>query len=136
MDHPNPYHELAFYTLSLQDKDFIHQHFIDAYGAQNANDQSKPIALFFSLAGLYLLVKKNYSGRQVQKAHQVMASKTKQFIKISLPENRGGITIEDVLNEPAGDARNLRIKDWCKSVWAAYAQQHKQIIEATDKLLF
>ena len=136
MDHTNLLHELSFYTLSLGDEEFIHQHVIDAYGAQNTSEQSKPIALFFSLAGLYLLIERNYSGRQVQQAHQIMASKTKDFIKIGLPEKRGEISIKNVLDEPAGDKRDRKIMEWCRSVWAAYIGQHQQIIEATDGLLF
>ncbi|HZY39958.1 MAG TPA: DUF5946 family protein [Mucilaginibacter sp.] len=136
MDDLAQYHELAFYTLSLRDKEFIHQHIVDAYGAQNANDKTKPIALFFSLAGLYLLVERNYTGRQVQKAHQTMASKTKIFITLNLPEDRGQVSVKNVLDEPAGTKRNMKIMEWCRSVWSTYADQHRKIIEATDKLLF
>jgi hypothetical protein len=136
MNNLDKYHELSFYTLSLKDRDFVHQHIVDAYTAQTANKKTKPIALFFSLAGLYLLIEKNFSGRQVQQAHQKMASKTKVFIKISLPENKGQISIADVLKVPEGSERNLMIKEWCLSVWNAYASQHRQVIEATNKLLF
>jgi len=136
MDDSGQYHELTFYTLSLGDTEFIHQHVVDAYGAQNADDKTKPIALFFSLAGLYLLVERNYTGRQVQKAHQIMASKTKNFIQLNLPEKRGQVSIKNVLDEPDGANRNRKIMEWCGSVWSAYADQHSKIIEATDKLLF
>ena len=61
------YHELAFYTLAHPDKDyFIHQHIVDAFQAQTADEHSKPIAIIFSLAGLYLSAEKGYSGRTVQ----------------------------------------------------------------------
>jgi hypothetical protein len=65
MNNIDKYHELSFYTLSLQDKDFIHQHIADAYVARTVDNYIKPIALFFSLAGLYLAIEKKYSGRQV-----------------------------------------------------------------------
>ena len=136
MTHSDKYHQLSFYTLSLQDKDFIHQHIVDAYAAQTADKDTKPITLFFSLTGLYLLIEKNFSGKQVQQAHQTMAAKTKVFIKISLPENKGELSVVDVLKVPEGVERNLMIKKWCLSVWNAYASQHRQVIEATNKLLF
>jgi hypothetical protein len=135
-NYSDPFHELTFYTLSLRDKEFIHQHAVDAYGAQTADDNTKSIALFFSLAGLYLLIEKNYTGRQVQQAHQAMAARTKNFIKINLPDSKGETSIKDVLDEPAGPARNSKIIEWCRSVWVAYADQHKQIRDATDQLLF
>ncbi len=136
MNNLEKYHELSFYTLSLQDKDFIHQHIVDAYAAQTADSNTKPITLFFSLAGLYLLCEKNYSGKQVQQAHQRMASITKKFIKINLPTNRGYVSVADVLKEPSGTERNLMIKKWALSVWNAYSSQHEQIMEETNKLLF
>jgi hypothetical protein len=59
------YNQLAFYTLGLQDKCFIHQYIVDAYTAQNANSNTKSISLIFSLVGLYLQIEKNYSGKEV-----------------------------------------------------------------------
>lgn len=60
------YNQLAFYTLSHPDKIFfIHQLVVDAYTAQHADAQTKPIAITFALAGLYLVVEKNYTGKQV-----------------------------------------------------------------------
>jgi hypothetical protein len=49
-----PYDELCCYTLERGDASFIHQHVVDAQIAQQASDATKPIALAFALAGLYL----------------------------------------------------------------------------------
>lgn len=65
-----------------------------------------------------------------------MASKTKIFITLNLPEDRGQVSVKNVLDEPAGTKRNMKIMEWCRSVWSTYADQHRKIIEATDKLLF
>lgn len=116
MNNLDPYHQLSSYTLSLRDKEFIHQHIVDAYTAQTADSNTKPIALFFSLAGLYLFIEKN-------------------FITIQLPVNRGNISAADVLLAPEGHQRDLMIKRWCTSVWNAYAGQHPQIIKAVNGLL-
>lgn len=68
------FNELSFYTLQHPDQVyFIHQHIVDAYQAQTADQNTKPIALTFSLVGLYLYLEKNYTGRQVQQAHMRMA---------------------------------------------------------------
>lgn len=136
MNPSDNYQLLSFYTLSLQDKDYIHQHIVDAYTAQTAGQDTKPIALFFSLVGLYLLNEKQYSGRQIQQAHQMIASKTKKFIPIRLPDFRGEITVNEVLKEPEGAERNLMIKTWSLSVWNAYSDEHSRIIKETHQLLF
>lgn len=63
------YNQLAFYTLAHPDPAFIHQLLVDAYGAQHADETTKPIAVLFSLIGLYLHLEKGYTGKQVQRAH-------------------------------------------------------------------
>jgi len=36
------YHELCAYTLSLGDAEFIHQHVVDAFAAQDATPSTRP----------------------------------------------------------------------------------------------
>ena|ERR1700743_1270014 len=135
MEFQDEYHQLTFYTLAHRSPGFIHQHIVDCYIAQTANENTKPIAIFFSLAGLYLYLENNYSGRQVQQAHLLMAERTKEFLKINLPLNRGDITVAAVLAAPPGDQRDGMIRSWSRSVWNAYSKQHDEIISFTEKLL-
>lgn len=135
MSSSDKYHELSLYTLGLQDENFIHQHIVDAFTAQTADENTKDITIFFALAGLYLFVEKNYTGRQVQKAHQKMAELTKTFHKINLPFHRGTVTVSEVLKASEGEERDEMIKLWCLSVWEAYSDQHSEIIKTTEKLL-
>src|SRR5437016_1213716 len=64
--------ELTSYTLTLGDAEFIHQYAVDTYCAQHVGASVKPIAIVFSLIGLYLALEHNYTGRQVQKAHMLL----------------------------------------------------------------
>jgi len=111
------YYELSYYTLSHGGENFIHQHIVDAYTVQTADEQTKPVAILFALAGLYLYVEKNFSGRQIQAIHQRMAQKHIKGTRISLPGRRGDVTITDVLNTAPGTARDNMIRKWCLSVW-------------------
>jgi hypothetical protein len=129
------FHELSFYTLSLQDKYFIHQHIVDAYAAQTADINTKPIKIIFALAGLYLFIEKKYTGREVQLAHVQMAKGKKIFPPIILPANRGDINVSDVLVKPAGKERDEMIKQWCVSVWDAYQNNRDTIISFTETSL-
>jgi len=129
------YHELAYYTLALQDASFIHQHVVDAYAVQNADETTKPIAIVFGLVGLYLYLEKDYTGRQVQQAHMQMAKKRKNWQSIELPVERGKITISDVLTIPPGKDRDAKIKEWCESVWAACNDSRKAVIALVNELL-
>lgn len=114
------YQELAFYTLAHPDPKFIHQQIVDAFAAQTATKDSKPIKVAFALIGLYLYLDKGFSGRQVQLAHMQMVRKRKTWPKFELPENRGLITIKDVLAISPGEKRDEVIRKWCESVWEAY----------------
>ena len=126
MNKSEKFNELTIYTLSLRDEAFIHQHVVDAYTAQNADASTKPMRIFFALAGLYLLIEKNYTGRQVQLAHQKMSSQTGNLATINLPATRGEVSIADVLNEQEGAKRILMIKKWCASVWNSYSSEHEK----------
>jgi hypothetical protein len=78
------YQNLSYYTLSHKSSDFIHQHIVDAYTAQVADLNTKPIAIVYALAGLYFHLVKNYTGRQVQLA-QIEMSKNKFIFIINIP---------------------------------------------------
>ena len=114
------YHELCAYTLTHGDPAFIHQHVVDTFAAQNANEQTKPITLTFALAGLHLHVDRQLSGRQVQRVHQWLARKKRPWPAFNLPEKRGSITATAVMVRPAGLERDAAIEAWATEVWAAF----------------
>ncbi|MCA6379749.1 MAG: hypothetical protein IM574_07290 [Cytophagales bacterium] len=124
----NQFHELSFYTLAHPDPVyFIHQHAVDAFAAQTADENTKPIKLTFGLIGLYLFLEKGYTGKQVQNAHVKLSQNKKVWPSLELPEHRGAITVSDVLQAEAGEPRDLMIKKWCKSVRAGYESWHQAI---------
>jgi hypothetical protein len=105
------YYELSYYTLAHGEENFIHQHIADAYTVQTADEHTKPVALLFTLAGLYLFAEKNFSGRQIQGIHQQMAEKYIKGTRISLPAKRGDVIITDVLNAAPGTERDNMIRN-------------------------
>ena len=125
-DHDD-YAELSCYTLTHGDASFIHQHVVDAFGAQLADDKTKPIALAFALVGLYLHVEKQFSGRQVQRAHTRLAQTKRTWPHFNMPTHRGTITVAEVLTAPAGPDRDHAIDAWCRSVWQAFDESHQKV---------
>jgi hypothetical protein len=105
------YDELCYYTLAHGDPSFIHQHAVDAFGAQTITENDKPIRLTFSLIGLYLYVEKQFTGKQVQLAHMKIAKHKQIWPTFSLPQIRGTITSTDVLAAPSGHERDQRLTD-------------------------
>jgi hypothetical protein len=125
------YQELAAYTLSHDDPSFLHQHVIDAHGAQCAAAGDPPIQLAFALIGLYLQLERGFTGREVQRVHTRLSGRTRTWPTFPFPEHRGAMTVADVVAAPAGPARDRAIDDWCRSVWSAYAATRP----AVEKLL-
>ena len=123
------YHELCAYTLTRGDPGFIHQHVVDAFAAQNADANTKPIKLAFALIGLYLLLERNSTGRQVQRVHRLLANRRKQWPRFDLPADRGMIWPSDVLAAPPGRARDELIVTWCACVWQAFSASRPAVLE-------
>jgi hypothetical protein len=123
------YRELSAYTLGHGGPSFIHQHVVDAFAAQHADERTKPIGLTFALAGLYLHLEKGFSGRQVQRAHMQMGRQKRQWPGFALPAQRGAVTALEVMAAPEGAERDKAIDDWCRSVWDAFSA-HRQAVDA------
>jgi len=123
------YDELRCYTLELGDPAFILQHVVDAFTAQHADERTKPIALTFALVGLHLRVDKQLSGRQVQRAHMVLARHKRQWPIFPLPHERGAMSALDAMAAPPGVERGRAVDAWCVSVWQAFYESHWRVAD-------
>jgi hypothetical protein len=127
MSPEDAYNELSYYTLSHPDPKFIHQHVVDALGAQEPSPMDKPIRLVFSLVGLHLYVERGFNGREVQLVHGQLGRRNQTWPAIAIPENRGAITIVSVLASSLAE-RDSMIHQWCRSVWDAYSAERETIV--------
>jgi len=130
------YDQLCFYTLAHGSPSFIHQHVVDAYAAQHADESTKPIGVAFALIGLYLYLQENYSGKEVRRAHMRLAKKRKVWPRFQMPAKRGRVTVSDVVAVPPGSQRDEAIRQWCASVWAAWRETHAEIRNLVQTRLF
>ena len=112
---------------------FILQQVVDGYAVQSATPNSKAISVVFGLVGLYLHVEKHLSGLQAQEIHMKLARRKRDWPRIDLPQDRGEITVLDVLEAPAGPGRDTAIDNWCRSVWAAFSHNRSTIISVLRK---
>lgn len=128
------YNELCCYTLAHGDPSFIHQHVVDSFAAQNADENTKPIKLTFALIGLYLHVEKHFSGREVQRTHQFLAQRKRSWPSFPLPDDRGSLTVAEVVAVPAGPERDKAIDNWCVSIWNAFRDSHQAVAELLREL--
>jgi hypothetical protein len=121
------YDELYVYTMDRPG--FVLQHVVDAFAVQTANHESKPIGVVFGLVGLYLHVEKQFSGRQVQRVHMELGRRKREWPRVLVPEDRGSMTVADVLAASAGPERERAIDNWCRSVWTAFGANRQTITD-------
>jgi hypothetical protein len=127
--------ELTYYTLAHGDRDFIHQHLVDVYGAQHVRVSKSTIGAAFALAGLYLALEKGFTGRRVQKMHMLMASKSKDWPRFIPPANTGPLTVASVLKVAAGPERDQELMRWCASVWSAWSVEQERVRQMMEPFL-
>lgn len=120
--------ELQAYTLELGDAEFIHQHAVDAWAAQHADESTRPIVIAFALFGLFLKIERGLSGRTVQRLHMVLARRRRDWPPFELPPERGAIRVVDVVAAPRGSERDKAIDAWCASVWEAFRESHQAVV--------
>ncbi len=124
--------ELMSWTLTLRDREFIHQHVVDAWAAQHVDENTQPMSVVFALVGLYLHLEKGFTGHEVQRVHMKLAQPQgrgpgrKEWPRFSLPKDRGIVTIGDVM-ATVGSERAAAINRWCRSVWAAWRENHEEV---------
>ena len=127
--------ELSYCTLAHRDPRFIHQHLVDAYGAQHVKPSKSTIGAAFALAGLYLAVERGFTGRQVQKMHMLMASRSKAWPRFTPPPDVGSMTVADVLAVPAGPGRDQAMMEWCATAWTAWAVDQQRVRAMVEPFL-
>ncbi len=133
------YNELLAWTLNFRDAGFIHQHVVDAWAAQHADETTKPIGIVFALVGLYLHLEKGFSGREVQRAHMQLAQPfgrgpgRKDWPRFLFPANQGRVRVSDVIATPEHE-RAQAIERWCRSVWDAWKESHRAVAKLGEQL--
>lgn len=128
------YYQLSYYTLSLQDEDFIHQLIVDTYAAQHYGKNMKPMTITFALIGLYLVNEKDYSGKKVQLIHMKLANKAKNWPSFFLPKQKAHLTVKEVF-EKKDDKKQEMIRNWCKDVWKIWKPEENMIASILQKYL-
>ncbi|WP_298517591.1 DUF5946 family protein [uncultured Kordia sp.] len=73
------------------------------------------------------LIEKGFSGKEVQLFHMKMTKRKVEWPVITLPQNRGDITVEDVLNATSDTEKDQKILQWYEAVWEAFVD-NRQVI--------
>lgn len=121
------YGELSAWTVTRERGEFIHQHAVDAYGAQHVGPRSRPIGPAFTLLGLYYACERGYTGLQVQHMHMLLARRAKDWPRFAPPADMGPMTVADVLAAEPGEPRDAALRAWARAVWDAWRAEHARV---------
>ena len=127
--------ELSAFSLSLRDKDFIHQLVVDTYAAQHEGPNSKPIRAAFALIGLYLTFERGYTGKEVQHAHMALGKTRREWPRFNPPAGKDALTVRDVLQNLNEANYKEKINAWGRSVWELWLSEHETVKELVEKYL-
>lgn len=127
--------ELSYYTLAQPRSSFIHQIAIDTFTAQRADATTRPMAVVFAVAGLYLHVERKFTGLQVQKVHMQLAGRRKEWPLLPLPEHPSSIEVSDMLSAAPGAERDAAIEKWCASVWETWKGSRNVVADLLEREL-
>jgi hypothetical protein len=72
----------------------------------------KNIAITFSLIGLYYAIEHDYTGKQVQRVHMLLAQPKNNWPTLPLPNKPYSLTVSDVLKEKPGRNRDDMLQEW------------------------
>jgi hypothetical protein len=93
------------------------------------------MAIVFGLIGLYLFLEKNFTGRQVQRAHTQLALHRRRWAAPPIPERRADVGVADVLAAPPGPERHTMIRHWCEAVWQDWQHSRPEIVSLAQEEL-
>jgi hypothetical protein len=121
--------------LGLHDAAFIHQHIVDAYAVHAARPTSRsgsPRRWW----GCFPHVEHGLTGRQVQRVHHILAAQRPAWPRFVLSDDRGSITVHDVIAEPPGERRDRAIEAWATSTCNAclgHRESHSPFESASSR---
>lgn len=132
------FHELSFYTLAHSNQAyFIHQHIVDAFAVQHANESTKTIKLVYGLLGLCLYLEHGFTGKEVQNVHVFLSKDKSNWPQLILPKSKVNFSVGEILKAKEGKERDAAIRKWCETIWKNHRQNHAAITEwlVTRKVL-
>jgi hypothetical protein len=100
---------------------------VDTYAAQHAAERARPIGVAFALIGLYFACERDYTGRQVQHVHMLLARRSRTWPRFVSPGKAGVVTVLNVLQARPGEERDAMLRLWGRSVWEAWSQEHERV---------
>ncbi|MGH9887883.1 MAG: DUF5946 family protein [bacterium] len=120
---------LRFEYAHIVELGLWHQLLVDTYAAQHAGEQSAPITTAFALIGLNLALEHGRSGIEVRDAHQLLASRYREWPRFARPSGLGAMTVQDLALAATPVEHIAVLRRWARAVWDAWTPEHRRVDE-------
>lgn len=113
-----------------------HRLTVDAYACQHPGYSSKHSiqSIAVHLISLYLILEKGVESRAATDAVRKALGKNLEFSWLEPPENRGDMTILDVIEQKDPESINSVVKQWAQTVWDAWSQYHDTVKKWAEEI--
>lgn len=111
----------------------VHRRTVDAYAVQHPGRPERRTiqSIHVHLAGLYLALEKRCSDAFVRKVMAALSTQA-DLPWLEPPDDKGAITVLDVLPATTAEAHRAAVAIWARSVWDAWTVHHVVVARRTD----
>ena len=114
-----------------QDRDYarLHRLSVDAYAVQHpgVNGPQARNSVGIHLSRLSLILERGWPIERANDAMLAITAKKRHYPWLTPPEQRGEITVKDVLAARGPEEHETEVTLWAESVWRAWAEHHATV---------
>lgn len=112
----------------------VHRLTVDAYAVQHPGSPGRRStqSVWAHLVGLHLVVERGLSHAFAARVMGLITGQSDRLFWLSPPEHRGSITVADVAAVEDAKAHETLVRQWAKSAWWSWKDQHQLIRAAAE----
>lgn len=107
----------------------LHRLTVDAYAVQHPGIDCPQArnSVGIHLSRLYLILERGWSIQRANDAMVAITAKKRTYPWVTPPNNRGAITVQDVLKSQNSSDHLHAVENWAKSAWQAWSAFHETV---------
>lgn len=113
----------------------VHQLTVDTYAVQHAGGAHPDKSVGVHLAGLYLVLERNFKPPSVPKYLQRLSDAIETWPHFSRPKDRLLLTVRDIASAGSRRRHIELVREWSRSVWEAWSLYHAEVANLAERHL-
>jgi uncharacterized protein DUF5946 len=105
----------------------VHQLTVDSYAVQHPGGRHPDKSVAVHLSGMHLMLDRGVAPTTATRLLQRLADSRPDWPHFPPPENRGFLTIGDVVRSGSLEAHVESVRKWAREVWGTWAPRHAEV---------